>query len=76
MSVERSHSGLVRLLGKQVRCNSLPGFKSLPLRQFLHSEKLKDVASAQSTSAWYFFAIFQRKGSKKFKLSLKPNLGR
>ena len=33
--------------------------ESHPHRQVLHSAKLKDVASAQSASAWYFSAILK-----------------
>src|SRR3990167_8605272 len=35
------------------------GFESLRVRQVLHSAKVKDVASAQSASAWYFSAILK-----------------
>lgn len=37
--MERSHSGRVRLLGKQVRCQNLRGFESPPLR-LRHAEAL------------------------------------
>jgi hypothetical protein len=46
----RNHSGFC---SKNVRTS----FKKH--RQVLHSAKLKDVASAQSASAWYFSAILK-----------------
>ena len=46
----RNHSGFC---SKNVRTSSKKH------RQVLHSAKLKDVASAQSASAWYFSAILK-----------------
>ena len=48
LTLERSPSGLWRRLGKPVYPQGYRGFKSHPLRQVLHSAKLKDVAEAVS----------------------------
>ena len=57
--MEGSHSGRLRMLGKHVTMQVVRGFESPPFRQVLHSAKLKEVASAQSASAWYFSAILK-----------------